>query len=634
MKLRNLFFGACAAVAMAACTNSEELVVNNEPKWNGNGEGYIAFTVSMPTDKATRALNDDFNMGTAWEYAVNNVALMIFKGETESEAKYMQYVDLSDDKDFGNGIEGNVTVDKKYVHKITAMEKTSSEKYYGLVILNHNNVFKYNAGALTIADNPVGTGTTFGDIQKMIASTNLHADEFQTLSGGILMLNAPLYDKQGSTLGVSVAGGNLNILQDVTSSIFDSETAAREGACANIYVERAVAKVSVAGTTSGTGKINWKLENWGVDNTNKYSYVIRNMSNFASTYQLASYKADDIANVPRMIGSKTLKSQSAASYGAPDAKDRYRTYFAVDPNYDKAESNGWNNASSLVMNEFGEQVGRYCAENVFDVANQKWGQTTRVLIKAKLTPASGESLYAHQGDEKFLLESTVKEMAFNKAIQALRADLAPYRDANLLDGSITYDPSYITITANKNEIKVNLPASAITIAAGMTDQMVLDAHIPGIENVPELQERLDNVTSFNQTLNAADINAKYYTNGEAYYQVRIKHFGDDLTPWNNGEYEVSAAPQPNIVTSIYPENGRREGNYLGRYGVLRNNWYVVRVNNILKIGYAHLEDLSFQPGKLDPDTPDDVIEKDQWINAEVNILSWAKRFQTNNLGEE
>lgn len=642
MKLKNLFFCTSAALAFAACNSSEDAIDIARPNWNANGEGYIAFTVSMPADNGTRAANDEYDKGEAWEYAVNNIALMIFKGADEANAVYQQYVDLSDDKDFGNGVEGNVTVDKKYVHKITAMEKGDNEKYYALAILNNNGVFLYNAGALTIAGNNVTAETKFKDIQGWVAQTNLNADELQSKTKGILMLNAPLYSKQGSTVGLSVEGGTLNILQDISGSIFESETQARESdACANIYVERAVAKVSVAGNINGgdgaSDPIKWELLNWGVDNTNKSSYIVRNMANFNDVYKFASYKADNIANVPRMIGYKSV-AHNAVSYGAPDANDRYRTYFAVDPNYSTPEINGWNNAPTLTLNEFGENVAHFCAENVFDVNNQVWGQTTRVIVKAKLYAKTGETLYAHQGDEKFLLENTVKEMAFNKAIQTLRADLQVYRNNGLLDGSITFDASYITVADDKNEIAVELPRASITVGAGITDADVLSKGIAGIDTRVKLENALAAVTSFSQKLDAAAIGAKYYQNGEAYYQVRIKHFGDDLTPWNNGEFEVGRAPQPNIVSSIYPTNGRRDGNYLGRYGVLRNNWYVVRVGKILKIGYAHLEDLNFKsnPGEpgLDPETPDDVIEKDQWISAEVNILSWAKRFQNNNLGEE
>lgn len=67
-----------------------------------------------------------------------------------------------------------------------------------------------------------------------------------------------------------------------------------------------------------------------------------------------------------------------------------------------------------------------------------------------------------------------------------------------------------------------------------------------------------------------------YENGISYYPVRIKHFGDDLTPWKSSE-----KPLPTVNTGAYP-TANQAANYLGRYGVLRNNWYNIDVTGIKK----------------------------------------------------
>ena len=91
-----------------------------------------------------------------------------------------------------------------------------------------------------------------------------------------------------------------------------------------------------------------------------------------------------------------------------------------------------------------------------------------------------------------------------------------------------------------------------------------------------------------------------YLNGEAYYIARIKHF-NELTPWNPGE--------------AYDSKNEK---YLGRYGVLRNNWYDLSVNSISGLGYPEVPEVK-------PTVPDD--ENDQYINVEVKILDWAMRKQ-------
>ena len=92
-----------------------------------------------------------------------------------------------------------------------------------------------------------------------------------------------------------------------------------------------------------------------------------------------------------------------------------------------------------------------------------------------------------------------------------------------------------------------------------------------------------------------------YLNGEAYYIARIKHF-NELTHWTAGT----------------PYNGDNKA-FLGRYGVLRNNWYDLSVNSISGLGYPEVPEVK-------PTVPDD--ENDQYINVEVKILDWAKRSQS------
>ena len=94
-----------------------------------------------------------------------------------------------------------------------------------------------------------------------------------------------------------------------------------------------------------------------------------------------------------------------------------------------------------------------------------------------------------------------------------------------------------------------------------------------------------------------------YTSGESYYIARIKHFGDDLTPWNAGD-------------DTY---GTDNVKYLGRYGVLRNNWYELTVNSVSGPGTPDVPTIK-------PTDPDD--ENYKYISVSVKILDWAKRSQS------
>ena len=97
-----------------------------------------------------------------------------------------------------------------------------------------------------------------------------------------------------------------------------------------------------------------------------------------------------------------------------------------------------------------------------------------------------------------------------------------------------------------------------------------------------------------------------YASGESYYIARIKHFGNDLTPWNEGDL-------------TYGDNDATQNNkYLGRYGVLRNNWYELTVHSVSGPGTPDVPTIK-------PTDPDD--ENYKYISVSVKILDWAKRSQ-------
>lgn len=111
----------------------------------------------------------------------------------------------------------------------------------------------------------------------------------------------------------------------------------------------------------------------------------------------------------------------------------------------------------------------------------------------------------------------------------------------------------------------------------------------------------DIVDKINEKLGlSAETGISTYLNGEAYYIARIKHF-NEMTPWKPG-------------TGYGIDNNA----FLGRYGVLRNNWYELSVNKVSGLGYPDVPEVK-------PTLPDD--ENDQYISVSVKILSWAKRSQ-------
>lgn len=65
-----------------------------------------------------------------------------------------------------------------------------------------------------------------------------------------------------------------------------------------------------------------------------------------------------------------------------------------------------------------------------------------------------------------------------------------------------------------------------------------------------------------------------------------------MTPWNTDEYGTGTKPAEGDVDAIYPAGASRDANYLGRYGMVRNNWYDLQIGKILKIGYSEIPSLN------------------------------------------
>ena len=80
------------------------------------------------------------------------------------------------------------------------------------------------------------------------------------------------------------------------------------------------------------------------------------------------------------------------------------------------------------------------------------------------------------------------------------------------------------------------------------------------------------------------------------------------TPWN-GTPDAAA-----IATG--------QSKFLGRYGVVRDNWYKLEINGVTKIGSATPQD----PSLTNPDTPEDEIEN--YLSVHVHIVPWVLRSQT------
>lgn len=629
--MNRLFLMALAAGMMVSC--SDEPTAPETGVRPSQGEtGYIALSINMPqtSGSGTRA-NDSFDDGIAAEYQANNATLILFTGTSESEAKVKGVYDMDNLVPQAEG--GNITVKYNTVQQITN-PASGTEKLYAMVVLNESGLIEVSGtdGASSTLNGQNMTAMKFTDFTAatadyLLTDTNLGA--IANVSGSnFLMSNAPLANKQGGTTAPSSAA--INTLVEVDpNNIYPSETAARSGEATEITVERAVAKVTVKSTASpsavsGTKITTFTINGWTLCNTNKKSYFTRNVDcGTSSWWGYQAYGSTDY----RFIGSNavyTTDDDPAVSY--------YRTYWAKDPNYSTHSDDDLNVVTGIPtsLNNLGTDA--YCLENTFNVANQNQNQTTGVIVKATLTvndAESDKSFFTLNGDKSTIytfakmLEKTKEFYLENASVKAACEDAS----TGLLSGQqLDASDLVVELTNSDNQTKVSLDGTDDAISdftkAGnytLTSIYVKDASASKFKSgVPEALKSTN--TTLIETIKNNVGTVSYYKNGEAYYYVLIRHFDDTQTPWDADNLTAG-------LSGSYPnsyQNKTAEENWLGRYGVVRNNWYQVNVTGIAQIGDAEAPVI---PGK-----PDDTRE--QWIKAEINVLSWAVRKQDAVLGDK
>ena len=584
MKKTLLFSVALAGLMLGSCSSSDDLNGGgNNTGSNQSGNGYVAFNINLPSQAGSSSrANDDFDAGMKSEYDVKDATLLIFEGSSESAAQFKGAYTLNTAPWKNNGQTDNITTTSATIVKEIATP-TSSDHCYALVVLNKNDVFTVdeNTKSITMKD----ATATFSGTYKQFAES---LSEEDLTKNGFYMANAPLASKAGGT--TDPAGAEIKTLASLDGKIKETESEAKK-APAQIYVERGVAKVTMQNTltptkvdgskkSDGISSVDFKITSWVLDNTNKKTYLVRSTDGFGDWTSLFSNSTSlPAANKYRFVGSKEV------------AANLYRTYFAKDANFDQAGNTAALVAGDLVTNtnptfvdKFGNDYPQYCFENTFDVACQKDNMTTRVLIKAQLN--SGSTFYVINGDENTIYEKddVIKEI---KKYFLTEYESWIKTNVTIASGSVGEGNLDVDITDNAGDVALN----SITFTNGATTTATLPTDYQ--------QKVMDRVGTI-----------KEYKDGESYYFVRIKHFGDDMTPWNTDE------PTKPSASSIYPTDNQN-GNYLGRYGVLRNNWYDIAVKGVKGLGSATVPAVTIHT--------DDELKS--YIAVQINVLSWAKRTQ-------
>lgn len=560
--VKNLFGMAVMATALVACSSNDDLASNGH-EGNQTGEAYASFRINLPTTSGTRVAGDPtFDRGDKNEYAVKDAALLLFQKNASGDFVFKESVDLGNMEPWTSSETEGITTTAKLTAKITKAEVGANKGYYALIVLNNNSE---TAPKITYPTE----GQTYADWSQNEANATAN---YLKYDNGFFMANAPKY----------VAGAPETLVE--IKNIYASKQQAENSTATTVYVERGLAKVSLAYSSAEHVDIadgNYAgdkvdITGWTLDVTNTKTYPVHVTEGlWADTWKTTvTPDATNGASMDRFHDTKLTEFP--------------RVYWGLDPNYSKnfasvADCEGEFTMATKANFKTGDEAkkAQYCLENTFDIDHMVQGQTTRVLFSAKYTPANftaGETFYKFGNSPKLWHAADVVAQIKAKAQEVL--------------GEADASKVTVTLAAEGNDMTksgVRLVAAA-NITYGTTALTT--------EQVDKINAKLGFKKA---TSTDAAVGLSTYESGVSYYVARVKHF-NELTPWVPGN-------------DTYAGNNV---NWLGRYGVLRNNWYELSVSSVSGPGYPDVPEVK-------PDVPDD--ENDQYINVEVKILDWAMRKQ-------
>ena len=357
MKLDKSFLTLFVGLAMAACSNDEELATGGQDLLPIDGrEAYMSVVVDMPKSTGTRAPGE--NHGTADEQNVNEVLLALFDAsdvcletKTLASAEYILNAGGNPAAGTGNAF------------------KVPSTTAKVLAVVNPSDKFK--AACVASASWSAINGAVDQTLDEVIG----------TSKNNFMMINAG--DNANPANGALVTA-NVKVVDGTTIPDVDAAIAAAQADRSMIYVDRVVAKVSLGTNPDGVkvpAGVTCTFGDWALNITNKSMFPYSEIVMPAGGSAGADYRIDP--------------NYELAGFDVSQF------------NYLKVADDGTLPADFSAMAD-----SKYCLENTMAADAQTQAQTTSAVASAVYTPGSftvGESWFR-------LLGTTYKTLADLQAV--------------------------------------------------------------------------------------------------------------------------------------------------------------------------------------------------------------------------
>lgn len=587
-----------AAVLLAGCSDSQEPEPSQPDilsRFNAEGKAYLTLQIPLGSQTMTRAVDFTDADGSEDEYKVKDAYILMFAGASEATAKFASAYKV-DNPPLVN--DANQQITRTVTITLSDANLNTGDKLFPFVVLNNNAsaIKSYDLTSVTFANGGsavtlVGGSSTFSALNSVTIASYRYDDDY------FLMTNATLAN--GNTTSASL----FHLPEIAASYFFPTEEQSRQNPAGHVNVERLAVKTTVesglgTGTHNVLGNEYAKFVNddltFALDNYNTKSYAYRHLS--AVSYQ-------------RFVESLPVE---------PYYPLVYRTYWGEDVNYADGVTTNFTNYTNLAPSWKAMGANDYCAENTFDVAHMQDNCTTSVLVRLQLnngrdfytTSVTGSDIVFQPPGYTLEEQGTSASSSFART----RSDVVTYDGTN----TATID-EYLrqwlmeTNSSFRNWVNIYAAGEVKHVVITLTNDAATGTATVSSVTQTARASGTTGATAFDalglDSYFASNISLKYYASGYCYYRVLIRHFDDTQTPWSS----VSTMTN-NSTAQVY---GGNAASYLGRYGVVRNNWYNISITSVSHVGSPIIPALTSDA--------DDKVP--QFLNATLSINGWTSHGQ-------
>ncbi|MBR1395400.1 MAG: Mfa1 fimbrilin C-terminal domain-containing protein [Prevotella sp.] len=584
-------------------------------RFNAEGKAYLTVQIPLGGGAGTRAVTFDDGDGDEWK--VRNIYILIFAGTSESNAKFASAYKVESPSLSLSAFE-QVTATATIT--INDANLNTGDKLFPFIVVNNNtsaittSAFPATSVAFANGGSPVvlTSSSTFADL------ANVTIADIKDASGYFLMTNATLAD--GNTTSANI----FRLPEMSPTFFFPTEAESQGNPAAHISVERLAAKTTVTNSITshyilGNPRATFASDGsdmaFALDNYNTRSYAYRHLP--AVSYQ-------------RFVETASIDGHSPLAY---------RTYWGEDVNYSGNSGLAYtSHATYLAYTDeqktaFWHAMGSnaYCAENTFNVSNMKDDCTTSVLVRLQLnsgldfytTSVTGQDIVFQLPRNEVSEEGTSASSSFSRRRSGKvtydgtdYATIDDYLRTWLMENSSafrTWVSTYAAGDPRHVNIAVSTPAGGGTATVTAVTQTARSSGTTGATAFNTLE-----TTGLAAYINN-NVTLKFYDDGYCYYRVPIRHFTNTETPWQSTPAMTNntTAQAYSAAAATAAGGSGADATFLGRYGMVRNNWYDISITSVTHIGSPVIPALTTNA--------DDKVE--QLLNTTLSISGWTTHNQ-------